>query len=177
MSCWSISVVLYELTGLSLWLMFALSFVASQSPVNAVAVASILDVTPAADRSKVLGRRSALFVLGQTIGLGCSYLLSDVWASLACLVCTVLSIGVHVALWPETLPSEDRVEFACGSLNPFKPLLFFFKTRAYRYLFFVMLVEQLAGSGFNALVFNYTFKAFQVRWWTRADCDARARAE
>lgn len=162
MSCWPISVVLYELTGLSLWLMFALSFVASQSPVNAVAQASICDVTPEQDKSKVLGRRSALFVLGSTIGLACSYVLSDLWASVACMICTALSVMVHIVWWPETLSNTDRVQFECGGLNPLKPLMFFFRTRSYRYLFFVMLVEQLAGSGFNALVFNYSVKTFNA---------------
>ena len=46
--------------------------------------------------------------------------------------------------------------FSCGSINPLKPLRFFFQSRPYRYLFFVMLVEQLADSG------TYAVKTFHV---------------
>jgi hypothetical protein len=162
MSCWSISVVLYELTGWkgSLWLIFILSFVASQSPASTVSVSSILDVCPTEDKSKVLGRRAALFVLGNCVGLAISYKLTDVQASVACLMCTALSVFVHVVFWPETL--SNRIPFTRGTLNPFRPLLFFFNKKSYRFLFFVMLVEQLAGAGFNALIFNYAVKAFNA---------------
>jgi hypothetical protein len=123
--------------------MFILSFVSSNSPVNVAAVASILDVTPASEKSRVLGRRGACFILGSFIGLAGSYYLSDTWASIACMICTALSVLMHLFLWPETLPVTDRVPFQLGNLNPFKPLVFFFQSPAYRYLFFVMLVEQL----------------------------------
>ena len=88
MTCWSISIVLYEFTGWkgSLYLVFILSFVASQSPASTVSVSSILDVCPSADKSKVLGRRAALFVFGSTVGLALGYALSDLEASVACLV-------------------------------------------------------------------------------------------
>ena len=162
MSCWSISVVLYQFTGLSMWMMFILSFVASQSPVSTVSVASIFDVTSPSEKSSVIGRRSALSSIGGFIGLGVSYALNDDQASAACLVCMCLSIVVHGFFWPETLPSSRRVPFSCGSVNPLKPLVFFFQSRPYRYLFFVMLVEQLAGSGYNALIFNYAVKTFHV---------------
>jgi hypothetical protein len=76
------------------------------------------------------------------------------------MICTGLSVLVHLVLWPETLPTADRIPFQMGNLNPFKPLVFFFQNTAYRCLFFVMLVEQLAGSGFNALVFNYVVLFF-----------------
>ena len=162
MSCWSISVVLYEFTKWkgSLWLVFILSFVASQSPASTVSVSSILDVCPSGDKSKVLGRRAALFVLGNCVGLAISYALSDLEAAVACMVCTALSVFVHVVFWPETL--LIRIPFTRGTLNPFRPLLFFFNKKSYRYLFFVMLVEQLAGAGFNALIFNYAVKAFNA---------------
>ena len=162
MTCWSISIVLYEFTGWkgSLYLVFILSFVASQSPASTVSVSSILDVCPSADKSKVLGRRAALFVLGNCVGLAISYALSDLEASVACLVCTAASVFVHIFFWPETL--LNRIPFTRGTLNPFRPLLFFFNKKSYRYLFFVMLVEQLAGAGFNALIFNYAVKAFNA---------------
>ena len=178
MSCWSISVVLYvRLTSAtifcdsftryeftkwkgSLWLVFILSFVASQSPASTVSVSSILDVCHPADKSKVLGRRAALFVLGSCVGLAISYALTDLQASIACLISTALSVFVHVFFWPETL--LNRIPFTRGTLNPFRPLLFFFNKKSYRYLFFVMLVEQLAGAGFNALIFNYAVKAFNA---------------
>jgi hypothetical protein len=162
MVCWSVSIVLYEFTGWksSLYLVFVLSFVASQSPIGTVSVSSILDVCPSADKSTVLGRRAALFVLGNCVGLAISYALSDLQASIACLVCMSLSVFVHVFFWPETL--VNRIPQSRGNLNPFRPLLFFFNKQSYRYLFFVMLVEQLAGSGFNALIFNYAVKAFNA---------------
>lgn len=145
--------MLYELTGWSgsLWLVFILSFVASQSPASTVSVSSILDVCPTAEKSKVLGN---------CVGLAISYKLSDLQASIVCLICTALSIFVHVVFWPETL--MNRIPFTRGALNPFRPLLFFFNKKSYRYLFFVMLVEQLAGAGFNALIFNYAVKAFNA---------------
>ena len=118
------------------------------------------DVCPTAEKSKVLGRRAALFVLGNCVGLAISYKLSDLQASIICLICTALSIFVHVVFWPETL--MNRIPFTRGTLNPFRPLLFFFNKKSYRYLFFVMLVEQLAGAGFNALIFNYAVKAFNA---------------
>jgi len=74
-----------------LWLMFVLSFVASQSPASTVSVASILDACPTEDKSTVLGRRAALFVLGNCVGLAISYALTDVQASVVCLICTALS--------------------------------------------------------------------------------------
>jgi hypothetical protein len=111
MTCWSISVFLYLVTGWqwSLWLMFVLSFVASQSPASTVSVSSILDVCPSADKSKVLGRRAALFVFGSTVGLALGYALSDLEASVACLVCSLLSVVIHVVFWPETLLKQRRV--------------------------------------------------------------------
>jgi MFS family permease len=164
MSCWSISVVLYELTGWkgSLWLIFILSFVASQSPASTVSVSSILDVCPTEDKSKVLGRRAALFVLGNCVGLGAGYFLSELQASIACFVCSLLSVAVHILFWPETLLKRHRVPFTRGASNPFRPLLFFFIKKSYRYLFIVMLAEQLAGAGFSALIFQYTRQAFNA---------------
>jgi MFS family permease len=164
MSCWSISVFLYLITGLkwSLWLMFVLSFVASQSPASTVSVSSILDVCPTEDKSKVLGRRAALFVLGTCVGLGAGYFLSELQASIACFVCSLLSVAVHILFWPETLLKRHRVPFTRGASNPFRPLLFFFIKKSYRYLFIVMLTEQLAGAGFSALIFQYTRQAFNA---------------
>jgi hypothetical protein len=54
------------------------------------------------------------------------------------------------------------VTFSGGSLNPLRPLLFFSTKVSYRYLFVVMLTEQLAGEGFRALLFQYIFKAFNA---------------
>ena len=163
-SCWSISVFLYLITGLkwSLWLMFVLSFVASQSPASTVSVASILDACPTEDKSKVLGRRAALFVLGNCVGLAAGYFLSDLQASTACFVCSLLSVAVHVLFWPETLLKRHRVPFTRGASNPFRPILFFFDKKSYRYLFLVMLTQQLADAGFRALIFQYTRQAFNA---------------
>lgn len=118
MSCWSVSVFLYLITGLkwSLWLMFVLSFIASQSPASTVSVSSILDVCPSADKSKVLGRRAALFVFGSTVGLGLGYVLSDLAASIACFVCSLFSVFIHVFFWPETLIKKHRVSSAPARL-------------------------------------------------------------
>jgi hypothetical protein len=111
MSCWSVSVFIYLVTGWnwSLWLMFVLSFVASQSPASTVSVSSILDVCPSEDKSKVMGRRAALFLVGTTVGLGAGYALSDFQASVACFVCSLLSVVIHVNFWPETLLKRHRV--------------------------------------------------------------------
>ncbi len=114
----------------------------------------------AAEKSKVLGRRAALFVLGNCVGLAISHALSDFQASIACLICTALSVFVHVVFWPETL--SNRIPFTRGTLNPFRPLLFFFKKKSYRYLCLVLQVEQLASAGFNALIFNSAVKAFNA---------------
>ncbi len=48
------------------------------------------------------------------------------------------------------------------SLNPFRPLLFFYSKTSYRYLFVVMLAEQLAGAGFSALLFQFIRQAFNA---------------
>ena len=60
------------------------------------------------------------------------------------------------------LTSCTQVAFTSGTLNPFRPLLFFLTKRSYRYLFVVMLTEQLAGAGFGALIFQYTRQAFNA---------------
>jgi hypothetical protein len=58
--------------------------------------------------------------------------------------------------------TQFQVQLTRATLNPFRPLLFFLTKKSYRYLFVVMLAEQLAGAGFGALIFQYTRQAFNA---------------